>query len=158
MIHRSILTFMLFAGFVGIAFGQPNDRREEMKEKIKSIKIAFLTSELELTPEESKTFWPLYEAHENKIEALRRDMRTGNSDKDLTEDQARQLINRHFEMEKEKLKLEEAFVAEMIPIIGPQRVIRMRESDEKFKRKLLERTRENRSGNGRQRGRQGGRF
>ncbi len=158
MIHRSILTFMLFAGFVGITFAQPNDRREVMKEKIKSIKIAFLTSELELTPEESKTFWPLYEAHENQIEALRKDIRTGNSDQDLNDEEARQLLNKHFDMEKEKLKLEEAFVAEMIPIIGPQRVIRMKKSDEKFNRKLLERTRENRSGNARQRGRSGGRF
>lgn len=153
MTRRFILSFTLLMVFTGMAFAQPNERREEMREKMKSIKIAFMTSELELTPDESKVFWPLYEEHENKIESMRKAIRPDKSEDELTDEEAKNLLKAYFKMEKDKLKLDEEFVQQLMPILGPQRIIRMRKSDEKFKRKLLERSRENRGGKGRYGGR-----
>ena len=36
------------------------DAGEDWKEKIQSEKIAFLTTEIGLTPEEAQAFWPVY--------------------------------------------------------------------------------------------------
>ena len=37
-----------------------NEAKEDWKEKIQSEKIAFLTLEIGLTPQEAQVFWPVY--------------------------------------------------------------------------------------------------
>lgn len=52
--------------------GQRQDRGAGWQEKIKAEKIAFLTSEMELSPEEAQIFWPIYnQAEKEKWEALK---------------------------------------------------------------------------------------
>ncbi|MCM1502240.1 MAG: hypothetical protein NC115_06190 [Bacteroidales bacterium] len=56
---KRFLTFiamMLF--FIPCAVSQ--DRKENWREKMRSEKIAFLTNEMDLTPEEAQVFWPVY--------------------------------------------------------------------------------------------------
>ena len=63
-------TLRLFAAMTAItlfsmsAIAQP---KENWKERIQSEKIAFITLELDLTPEEAQVFWPVY----NQIEKNR---------------------------------------------------------------------------------------
>ena len=63
-------TLRLFAAMTAItlfsmsAIAQP---KENWKERIQSEKIAFITMELDLTPEEAQVFWPVY----NQIEKNR---------------------------------------------------------------------------------------
>ena len=53
------------------AHAQPGKFRQKM-EQVKSLKVAFITSELNLTAEESAKFWPLYNAFEEKQRDLRK--------------------------------------------------------------------------------------
>lgn len=154
MIQKLIFSLLLLISFSSIATAQGEGRKEQMKERVKSLKIAFLTSELQLSPEESKAFWPLYEAHEAKVETLNKSIKGDKPIEDLSEAEAKALIEKYIAIEKEKLKSEEMLLRELTPIIGAQRVIRLKKSDEKFKRKLLERAKENRGGG---QGRRGGR-
>lgn len=53
--------------------GHKPDRGAAWQEKVKAEKIAFLTSEMELTPEEAQVFWPIYnQAEKEKWEALKK--------------------------------------------------------------------------------------
>jgi Spy/CpxP family protein refolding chaperone len=63
------------------AFAQPN--KQNWHEKMMSEKIGYLTSELELTPEEAQAFWPVY----NKIAEKNREqnMAVGKAYKALTQ-------------------------------------------------------------------------
>ena len=62
-------TLRLFAAMTAItlfsmsAIAQP---KENWKERIQSEKIAFITLELDLTPEEAQVFWPVYNQIENR--------------------------------------------------------------------------------------------
>ena len=48
-----------------------NEAKEDWKEKIQSEKIAFLTLEIGLTPQEAQVFWPVYnEINEEKDKAM----------------------------------------------------------------------------------------
>ena len=44
-------------------------------DKIKAYKTAFLTESLELTSDEAEKFWPIYNAHEEKLRTLRKQER-----------------------------------------------------------------------------------
>lgn len=57
------LTLCLFASV--LLFAQPqgkpdNDQRKKDWERLQAEKIAFITQELDLTPEEAQVFWPVY--------------------------------------------------------------------------------------------------
>jgi hypothetical protein len=40
----------------------------ERREQIESMKIAFLTKRLDLTPEEAKKFWPVYNQYSEELD------------------------------------------------------------------------------------------
>lgn len=58
-----VLTLCLFASV--LLFAQPqgkpdNEQRKKDWERLQAEKIAFITQELDLTPEEAQMFWPVY--------------------------------------------------------------------------------------------------
>lgn len=64
-----LLVMALYASHA--AFAQPKPR-EEWKEKIQSIKIAFLTTEIGLTPAEAQSFWPIYNSVSEELDKAMR--------------------------------------------------------------------------------------
>src|SRR5690606_18064590 len=70
---KKYLTLAILFLSASLSFAQPGN--ESRKEKIESLKIAFITTELELTPEESEKFWPLYNEMELKLKKVRKERR-----------------------------------------------------------------------------------
>ena len=54
----------------GISTAQPGSG----KEKIESLKIAFITKRLDLTSKEAQQFWPLYNEYNDKIKAIKKNL------------------------------------------------------------------------------------
>ena len=48
---------------------------EEKREEIESMKVAFLTKKLELTPEEAQKFWPVYNQFQGELDKIRDEQR-----------------------------------------------------------------------------------
>ena len=66
----AIFVMASFAG--GNAYAQPGPQ-EDWKEKMQSVKIAFLTTEIGLTPTEAQNFWPIYNSVSEELDkAMRR--------------------------------------------------------------------------------------
>ncbi|MCI2081876.1 MAG: hypothetical protein LKK19_00635 [Bacteroidales bacterium] len=66
-----LTTIVIVVLSVCTAFGQETNQengKNDWKEKIKSEKIAFFSSELSLTPEEAQAFWPVYNAYRSKCD------------------------------------------------------------------------------------------
>ena len=57
-----IIAFFAATNFLGAQTGM---------DKIKSLKIAFITERLNLSSDEAAVFWPVYNEHEDAIEKLR---------------------------------------------------------------------------------------
>ncbi|MCS7153901.1 MAG: hypothetical protein N2253_06700 [Bacteroidia bacterium] len=53
--------------FLGL-FAQPHHR---MRERLQSLRIAYLSEEMKLMPEEAQNFWPLYNAREAELQKAR---------------------------------------------------------------------------------------
>ncbi len=43
------------------------ETKESKREKIKALKVAFITERLELTPDEAQTFWPVYNIYDSRV-------------------------------------------------------------------------------------------
>lgn len=64
----AILTFLLITFLANAQEASPEPQLPEKKQKeIEALKVAFISKELELTPEEAQRFWPVYEQYSKEM-------------------------------------------------------------------------------------------
>jgi 3'-phosphoadenosine 5'-phosphosulfate (PAPS) 3'-phosphatase len=120
-------------------------------EKIKSLKVAFITEKLSLSSKEAQEFWPVYNAYEEKREALRKKEHTQIRSKirdaeTLTEKESAQLLKQHLELEEEEEELDKEFLKEVSTVISSKKTLLLLRSEEDFKRQLIKQYRHNKGG------------
>ncbi|WP_157941186.1 MULTISPECIES: hypothetical protein [Arenibacter] len=118
-------------------------------EKIKSLKVAFITEKLELTPKEAQSFWPLYNEHQSKKEGFYRVERfeIGSDIKKLdalSDSQASELLIRMQKLEEEKYRAEKSYIEKISKTISAKKTILLMRSEEEFKRHLIRQYRQKR--------------
>ena len=118
-------------------------------EKIKSLKVAFITERLDLTSKEAQSFWPIYNEHQTKKEGFFRVERfeIGSEIKNLdalSEAQASELLLRMQKLEEEKQKAEKSFIEKISKTISAKKTILLMRSEEDFKRQLIKQYRQKR--------------
>ena len=121
--------------------------RAERFAQMKSMKIAFITEHLELTPEEAEKFWPIYNEYEKKRdEAAKEIFERFNPDKEkpleLSNENADNLIRQRFTEEQKLLDLKKEYYAKYKEVLTASRILKLYEVENRFKRHLLERVRE----------------
>jgi len=139
----SILAFL----FTIVAMSQP--RLNQKREQIKALKIAYITDELKLTPEEASKFWPLFNAYEEKQKNFRKERirsfmdqsDTGDIDK-MTEKEAASILNDIENSEEEAFQNRKKFVASLKPILPASKILKLKKAEEGFNKKLLKQFRD----------------
>jgi len=120
---------------------------QEKHEKIKALKVAHITEQLDLTTKEAEAFWPIYNASEEKMYALRKMERyeimkkVKNDFESLTDAQATTLIEKSITIKEKELKAYSELVTNLKGVIPPKKIILLRKAEDDFKRQLLERFR-----------------
>lgn len=125
------------------SFGQHN---KESREKIKALKAAFLTQELELSAIEAQKFWPIYHKHEEKLHFFRDKGRSGIKNKiketgdlkSLEESDAKKLVLLKLDLEKQVVAEKTAFISEIATFLAYKKIMKIYISERKFARKLMQ--------------------
>ncbi|MES2863664.1 MAG: sensor of ECF-type sigma factor [Bacteroidota bacterium] len=134
----------IFLFFLALQFGfsQENDPR---KERIKSLKIAFISQKLALTSVEAEKFWPIYNKYDEKIMVLKEaQMKLRHQRRVGTDEEALKKIEEAEEKEAEVMVLKKKMRAELIPVITAEKVLKLEQLEQEFHRKLLEKLNERR--------------
>lgn len=147
--NKKLLLAIAFVTLATTFYGQ----RRPDREKLKSLKIAFLTERLDLSNAEAQAFWPAYNEHEERMNDFRRserqDIRGTVTDFDaLSEKEAEELLDKQMALEAEKLAEQQAFVKTMKGILSAKKTILLLKSEEDFKRRLIQQYRQRRNGGG----------
>ena len=66
-----ILTF--FVALTNAVIAQPLDDDKKQQDNIEALKVAFISKELELTPEEAQKFWPIYNQYSKELAVASKD-------------------------------------------------------------------------------------
>lgn len=137
---KIIIVLLLLTSFNFYAQG---DNMKEKREQIKTMKIAFLTTELDLSSTEAEKFWPIYNTFEEKeFELKHLKMRSfikkykEGKDK-MSEKEASTLLNQIENNEEEIFVLRKKFIGKLKGILPASKIIRLKKSEEDFNRKLL---------------------
>ncbi|GGB65779.1 hypothetical protein GCM10007424_02130 [Flavobacterium suaedae] len=116
---------------------------KEKRERIKALKVSFITTELNLSSEESAKFWPIYNEFEEKEFALRHDKMRGlvkkldASDIDkMSDKEALNYLKEFEEAETKLIQLRKKLVEDLKPIIGPVKILKLKKAEDEFNRRL----------------------
>lgn len=139
---KKLKLWLLFFGVFLLVFGtRAQDRRNQ--EQIKTLKIAFFTERLNLSPEEATVFWPIYNAHEKAKQALRdqerQEIRDRFSDLDaISEEEAQKALRRYLEIEEQEEELDKEFYQQIAREFSAVRTLKLFQAERDFRRRLLQ--------------------
>jgi len=72
-----IATFFIFLDIACFAQGENGNRMPG--EKLEALKIAYITKQLHLSPQEAQRFWPVYNSYMDEIKAANQEQRQSNT-------------------------------------------------------------------------------
>lgn len=114
------------------------------RDKIKTLKVAFITSELALTPTEAEKFWPVFNIYEDKQFDLRfhkmrdlKDKMDKNSVDNLSDKEALAVLNQLENVDDELYQNRKKLVSSLKTIISPVKIIKLKKAEDDFNKKLL---------------------
>lgn len=119
-------------------------------EKIKALKVGYITEQLNLSPKEAQEFWPIYNAYDQKRSDFRdeeRDLiRNEGSDIDnLTEKEASSLVLKLKALELTKDDAEQRYISDLQKTLSGKKILKLYRAEKDFRKKLLHRLRDEKS-------------
>jgi hypothetical protein len=123
----------------------------QQKENIEARHIGFITNELQLTPQEAQTFWPVYNHYHGELETLRKKHTTDllaakvNFDS-FTDVQVSKLIDDEMDYRQKELDLQRRYSAEFKKVLPVKKVARFYRAEQQFKINLIRDTKQNNPG------------
>ena len=136
MKHTLIFLFCLVTSFASIA-----QDRMDRNEKIKTLKVAFITEKLDLTKTEAEKFWPIYNDFDEKMHEFREKSAEKRKEKEpdsLTENEAKKLLDDMMKIDKQKNELHNQYINDLLKIIPATKVIKLFRAEHDFNRKMFE--------------------
>ncbi|WP_276167221.1 hypothetical protein [Zobellia alginiliquefaciens] len=123
-------------------------------DKIKTLKIAYLTERLNLSSKEAQAFWPIYNEYEDKRGALKEKeynqirSKVKESEK-LSEKEANSIIELFLKIEQEEEDIRKDFIKKAAGVITAKKTLLLLRSEEEFKRQLIRKYHQKRDEGGR---------
>jgi hypothetical protein len=105
-------------------------------------KIAFITRELELTPQEAQVFWPVYNEFDAKRKTLRQSFITTTNLEDknideLSDKEAGELADGQIIQSQKLIDLRKEYHAKFKSVLPIKKVLKLYESERRFQKELL---------------------
>ncbi|KAB7531056.1 hypothetical protein F8C76_06060 [Flagellimonas olearia] len=145
MNKRILILFALLAGTAYLHAQGP------VRDRIKTLKVAFITERVGLTSQEAQQFWPIYNAHEETLENIRRKERRELRSRislaqDLSDSESSTLLNNLMALQKEKHNAEQDFITKIRTVISAKKTLLLIKAEEDFKKRLLQQYRKHNDG------------
>ena len=127
------------------SFAQDNGRHE----RIKALKIAFITERLQLTETEAQNFWPIYNAFDSENQKMRKATigKFRKVDFDTMSDQeAKNHLEEIMVTDKRKHELKQEFEKDLLNVLPAKKIILLKATEDSFNRRMMEQFKKRREG------------
>ena len=132
--------FIAVMTLIGAAYGQDlNDAQFNGRfgERVKTMKITFITNKLELTPTQAEKFWPIYNENQTKQQQLRKSYGGNRNISLMSDDEVERHIERRFELDEKLLNLKKEYFQKLKTAISIRQIANLVKVEREFKTKLL---------------------
>jgi len=134
-----ILTMLVISwAFTASAQDNQADNMKLVVEKIRADKRLFIAKNMQLTSDEEKTFWPIYDKYQEELFLLRARTKNMINDyakaykKKITNDIAKSLINEYMTIERLGLKLRKRYLSKFRKVLSDVKVMRYYQIENKI--------------------------
>ncbi len=132
------LVLIFFVVFSGVQLSAQESDREAQRERIKALKVAFFTQELNLNEKVAEKFWPIYNKYEKERRELhKREHIDLKNVECISEDEAGNLLNEFLSVENEEYKIKKQLFRDLKEIISAKDIIKLHKLEDEFHKKLI---------------------
>lgn len=117
-------------------FGFGQKMRNNVIEKVKSQKIAYLTQKLDLSEEEATKFWPVFNQYEKEKEEAR--LAEAKVKMPVTEAEANQMLETLINLKTAELAIEKKYISKFKTVIPSTKVIKLFHFERQFRKEMVE--------------------
>lgn len=121
------------------------------KERIRALKVAYITEKLDLTVKESQAFWPIYNIYEAQMEEIhtkeRKHLRSLKDNwEGISEEKAQESVRLLLDTQQDRYNSKETLINQLRSVISYKKTLLLMKAEEDFKRDLIRKLRNKRGG------------
>jgi hypothetical protein len=150
-LYLSILltaTAIILFGTLELQAQQRRPFQAKQGERIEALKVGFFTKQLELSPDEAKAFWPLFDEYSKTVIKHRKEKKESMEQiaekgmENMTDEELNTLIDSRIRQAEETVQARSAFFREVRKVLPPRKVIKFYKAEEQFNKMLLKKAAE----------------
>lgn len=132
-------TLFLLTCLVAMNIATAQTPKEQKIERIKALKVAYITEQLNLEPVQAEKFWPVYNKFEQEKWQMRKEFITKfkNDNPASTPHAAREYIDANLDYQEQELELKKKYKDELLKTITPEQLVQLYRSEKGFRQMLL---------------------
>ena len=144
-----LITLGIFLVSQSTVLAQRSESQKDRWEKYKTEKVAFLTTNLDLTPQEAQKFWPIYnqmdkEKSEAQIKRRELERKVRDSGETLSDEESIKLTREFTSNMKKEGALNVKYNEEFLKILPPQKVLKLYKAENEFRMYMIRKYRDQR--------------
>jgi len=145
---KRIISSLIIILIIALTNAQAQNKKHEEKwEKFRSEKIAFLTSSLELTPQEAEKFWPVYNQMEKErweSQKLRREMgeKIRDAEESLSDREITELTREFANSMQKEADILVRYNEKFLKILPPAKVLKLYKAENEFRMHMIKKFRD----------------
>ena len=134
--------FFAFACLIMAANLVAQSNQNRMKERVEAQRIGFITQRVNLTPEESQQFWPIYNEYTDKMQQIRSATKMDKTFDDMSDADAEKVIMGQFDKESRALDLRKEYYQKFKKVISVKKIAKLYKAEQDFKGEMLKQLQE----------------
>ena len=139
------IIYILIALFSTGVFAQEQD--SDRWERIKALKVAYFTQEMNFTNKVAQKFWPIYNEYEKSRRQLhKREHIDLENVECISEQEANRLLDEFLSVEREEYQIKKQLFNDLREIISAKDIIKLHKLEDEFHKKLIKEYRSKKEG------------
>lgn len=124
--------------FVFSLQAQESNDKQQHRERIKAIKVAYITQELNMDAKLAEKFWPIYNQYEcAKSDLHKKEHFESENIENITEAEAEKMLTEFLNIEKEEYTVKKELYTNLKKIMSAREIIKLHKLESDFNRKLI---------------------
>ncbi|MEO5912359.1 MAG: hypothetical protein ABIP95_15840 [Pelobium sp.] len=141
---KQLIYTLSFLMFIGTFTASAQGKNQNKAKQIETIKIAYLTRRLALTPEESQKFWPVYNQYQDELSSVNRQKKQSRTE---NADNPTQLVDEDLKFETRALELKKKYRQDFGKVLSAEKVKRLYMAERDFREELIKQLKNRRENN-----------
>jgi len=111
------------------------------RDKIQAARVAYITDQLQLTPQEAEKFWPIYREFAERRKALRQQLKEARQNPSPDQNQEKNsqaALDAQFKIKQQELDLEKDYSGRLLKVISAQKLRTLPDAERRFRQMILD--------------------